>query len=77
MERVKWTDKIKKCSCAGKNGRWKDNAGTESPKNTDNAKYVEQDGKLIIFQHGTHVRNRTLWALLSIEVSVPHAVNKT
>ena len=27
MERVKWTDKIKKCSCARKSGRRKNNAG--------------------------------------------------
>ena len=26
MESVKWTDKIKKCSCARKNGRRKNNA---------------------------------------------------
>ena len=29
MERVKWTDKIKKCSCARKSGRRKNNAGTD------------------------------------------------
>ena len=29
MKRVKWTDKIKKCSCAGKSGRRKNNAGTD------------------------------------------------
>ena len=29
MERVKWTDKIKKCSCAAKSGRRKNNAGTD------------------------------------------------
>ena len=29
MERVKWTDKIKKCNCAGKSGRRKDNAGND------------------------------------------------
>ena len=28
MERVKWTDKIKKCSYARKRGRRKNNAGT-------------------------------------------------
>ena len=28
-ERVKWTDKIKKCSCARKSGRRKNNAGTD------------------------------------------------
>ena len=28
MEHVKWTDKIKKRSCAGKSGRRKNNAGT-------------------------------------------------
>ena len=29
MERVKWTDTIKKCSCARKSGRRKNNAGTD------------------------------------------------
>ena len=29
MERVKWTEKIKKCSCARKSGRRKNNAGTD------------------------------------------------
>ena len=29
MARVKWTDKIKKCSCAGKSGRRKNSAGTD------------------------------------------------
>ena len=29
MERVKWTGKIKKCSCARKSGRSKNNAGTD------------------------------------------------
>ena len=29
MERVKWTDKIKKCSCARKSGRMKNKAGTD------------------------------------------------
>ena len=29
MEGVKWTDKIKKCSCARKSGRRKNNAGTD------------------------------------------------
>ena len=29
MEHVKWTDKIKKCICAGKCGRGKNNAGTD------------------------------------------------
>ena len=29
MERVKWRDKIKKCSCAGKSGRRKNNTGTD------------------------------------------------
>ena len=29
MERVKWTDKIKKCSCAGNSGRRKNNARTD------------------------------------------------
>ena len=36
MERVKWTDKIKTCSCARKNGRMKKNAGT----------YKEEEKKL-------------------------------
>ena len=29
MERVKWIDKIKKCSCARKSWRRKNNAGTD------------------------------------------------
>ena len=29
IERVKWTDKIKKFSCARKSGRRKDNTGTD------------------------------------------------
>ena len=29
MEHVKWPNKIKKCSCAGKSGRWKNNARTD------------------------------------------------
>ena len=29
MEHVKWTDKIKKCSCARKSGRRKNNAGSD------------------------------------------------
>ena len=29
MERVKWTDKIKKCSCTRKSGRRENNAGTD------------------------------------------------
>ena len=33
MARVKWTDKIKKCSCAGKNARRKNNAGTVNEEN--------------------------------------------
>ena len=32
MERVKWTDKIKKCSCAGKSGRRKHNAGNNKKR---------------------------------------------
>ena len=46
------------------------------PKNTDNVQYIVQDGKLIFFQDGTPVRNRTVWVLQGIEVSVPHVVNK-
>ena len=30
MERVNWTDKIKKCSCARMSGRRKNNAGTDN-----------------------------------------------
>ena len=29
MEHVKWTDKIKNCSCARESGRRKNNAGTD------------------------------------------------
>ena len=29
MESVKWTDKIKKCSCARKSGRRENSAGTD------------------------------------------------
>ena len=29
LESVKWTDKIKKCSCVRKSGRRKNNAGTD------------------------------------------------
>ena len=36
MERVKWAEKIKKCSCARKSGRRKDNATT----------YKEEEKKL-------------------------------
>ena len=32
MEREKWTDKIKKCSCARKSGRRKNIAGTDKEK---------------------------------------------
>ena len=32
MERVKWTDIIKKFSCARKNGRRNNNAGTDNEK---------------------------------------------
>ena len=32
MERVKWTDKIKKSVCARKSGRRKNNAGTDMEK---------------------------------------------
>ena len=30
LERVKWTDKVKKCSCARKSGRRNNNAGTDN-----------------------------------------------
>ena len=39
------------------------------PKNTDKAQYIVQDDKLISYQDGTPVRNRTVWALESIEVA--------
>ena len=32
MERVKWTDKIKKCSCTKKSVKRKNNAGTDKEK---------------------------------------------
>ena len=34
MQRVKWTDKIKKNSCARKSGRMKNNSGTEKEEET-------------------------------------------
>ena len=34
MERVKWTDKIKKCSCARKSGRRKNNARNDKEEET-------------------------------------------
>ena len=40
MVRVKWTDKIKKCSCARKSGRRKNDAGT------DKEEEKKLDGKL-------------------------------
>ena len=52
------------------------NIGYRLSKYTDNAQNVVRDVKLIIFQDGTPVRNRTIWALQSIEVSVSHVVNK-
>ena len=69
MERVKWTDKIKKCSCARKSGRRKNNAGTDKEAEKKLAGSLAKNDALEGMVNGKKFRGRRRYKMIIIIIN--------